>query len=356
MDHVYLHNPNTNDHPVMFGGSVLGVVDHCTFDTPGFGGMFLIRHNRWKGVADGCTNGCGHYSWTQPLNLGSQEFLFIEDCTFSNMGAATAVDGDGGARIVFRHNTVNKANIGGHGSDTGLDKDLRGTRVIDIYCNQFHASDSGGTEQGFAIHVRSGTRYVHNNIFNSMSGNSRGYDEMINMDFHRLYQSNGVWSLANGSNPWDHTSNGQNISLLDQPCSGTGDMLKGNGGSGNPVINTARSNQSIWPRNAREPIYAWANNSYGGGNSNGQKLVSYSALVSPGVDFFTQGHEENGGSGWSGALDMVDASNYCTTGSVQGGNIVPAGYTTFTYPHPLVSGAPTAGSTPGAPTNLRVVN
>jgi hypothetical protein len=436
-DNLYFNDTYGLQAISLVGGSCLGVIDHCTFYTTHLAARVYVEHDSWQGVGS-----YGDNSWAQPLGLGTNQWLFIEDCTFSGQHAATALDACGGARIVFRHNTVKWANIGGHGTDTTCR--ARAVRCVDIYNNIFQAGvqgqpDPGGMtnqeERAFAIHLRGGSKYVHHNVFESVNGTSSGYNTMVAEDFHRIFEtcasSMGGFNYTDGVNTWDnidtadHTNNGyggstggvfatgkhtgasgasvltdssknfpvtgftnnaaspngpiwantgyilrnitQNkwaqistntattvttynngpsalsfnlgdsyeirrvISVLDGPNSGTSDLLSGFSAS-----------PAGWAHNAKSPTYVWANDFYGNGNNNGQPMYAYNKISVPGVNFFAQ----------SAAMDCnIDANGVCQ--NTPNPANVPAGYTTYQYPHPLVSGA-SAGATPSPPQNLRV--
>ena len=97
------------------------------------------------------------------------------------------------------------------------------------------------------------------------------------------------------------------LRILDQPGTGRGDRIRGD-----RPVNT-RTGTAEWPNPDTEPCYSWNN------------------IHRPGGEHlnFTQG---------LGAFTILQGRDYF--------NDTPMpGYTPYVYPHPLVSGAPTAAST-----------
>ena len=96
----------------MEGTQLSGVIDSCRIEAP-FNGDAHGVHIEGSEPQDGS-------QFNYPLNLGSANAIYVEDCTFNyafpNDGALDAYTG---SRYVFRHNTVNGTTIGHHGADSG---------------------------------------------------------------------------------------------------------------------------------------------------------------------------------------------------------------------------------------------
>lgn len=123
-------------------------IDHCKFDTsdlePGTQGRGVTVC--CQGVVDHCVflnsytavtvMGDGDASWERPLALGSAEMVYIEDNIMENSDVVGdgATDAYGGARYVFRYNTVINARAGHHGFDSG---GYRSPHSFEIYNNTF---------------------------------------------------------------------------------------------------------------------------------------------------------------------------------------------------------------------------
>jgi len=182
-------------------GSVLGVIDHCTFirGAGRWNGCFDIHHNSWKGVGN-----MGDNSWADGTNLGTEKALYIEDCSLSGYDGATCVDSMGGSRIVFRHNAVTASVFGNHGTDTS--QRYRSARSFEVYSNNFTAS-ARGQDKARAVYLRGGTGVVYNNTFT-------GYDNGVVMAAYRVWMVADPWGGADGLGLWDsndttnHTGNG----------------------------------------------------------------------------------------------------------------------------------------------------
>jgi hypothetical protein len=106
-------------------------------------------------------------SQTGPLNLGTQDAVFVEDNAF--IGNRHSVASNAGARYVFRYNTLTQTNetqdwgqIDAHGN-TGAGN---GTFSWEVYNNTFlSAITDGGT--GWAMLMRGGDGVAFNNTFAS---------------------------------------------------------------------------------------------------------------------------------------------------------------------------------------------
>jgi len=166
--------------PLLFR-DLIGVVDHCTVDTVGTQGA-QVYHNSWGG------GNFGHGSWADYPYWGSDKFLFIEDCTFTNSGTdRAAIDCYEGARVVVRYSTFNDAPISAHGTEA----QGRGAKQLEIYDNVFTASSPRGASQ-----VRSGTILVHDNVYNN-------FTKGIDLKAYRQFVRKGTWGISSGTNVWD---------------------------------------------------------------------------------------------------------------------------------------------------------
>lgn len=131
-------------------GDSFGLIDHCYFEMTGTLGWnpVAFRGNGWK-------------SWQNPNPLGTSNACFVEDCVFKK-GPNAPFNGNGffdcydGAQVVLRYNTFfGDANSGAHGYDSGA----TGVRTGEIYNNTF----SGLTNGASILDWRSGTILWYNN-------------------------------------------------------------------------------------------------------------------------------------------------------------------------------------------------
>jgi len=378
VDHCHFDNLKRNV-DVQHGGWVYGVIDHCIM----YGSAFsvIVHHDTWGGGS----NGNGDGSWADPPFFGSNKFVFIEDNCFTNVtgsanGGGSSFDAKWGGRAVIRHNFFNNAMISCHGTEG---QRPRGCRALEIYNNISNFTFNWPCGQ-----IRSGTAVIHDN---ASTGLLNGF---IFLQPYRAFSNFGQpWTQATGINPWDsndphgaydsgtqtgassssalvdstkkwtnnqwisdssgcykavssvvnadgshwsafitgnssntltlapgdqpnrtvtfNTGNGYTIYkvaiILDQPGRGASDLI-----TGTTPINSVTGN-AAWPHQALEPVYSWNNTIHGGTPS----PVGGNATLISGRDYF---------------------------------NDTPMpGYTPYTYPHPLVTGAP------APPTNLRAI-
>ena len=307
IDHITFDHPATSG--IQMTGSVWGVVDHCYFDEPNAQMGVLVFHENWGGMD------YGDGSWEDSTHLGSGEGVYIEDCTFTGtgLGGTPAADSSYGGRLVFRHNSLINQNLVFHGTDSG--GRARSVRSYEVYANDFYAPDF---MMDTGIRLRGGTGVIWGNTLHG-NGNTfpyHGYKNGISCEYFRSETSYQPWGLSNGSNPWDENSDSTGHKTLDQP--GTGLCLDQI--SGNPPINQ-RTGNAAWPRQQAEPIYVWGNDWHPVPNNPGVLLGAITPSIQIGRD------------------------------AINNGNTPEPGYTPYTYPHPLVTGAtptatPTATATP----------
>ena len=355
--------------PVVFFGGLWGVIDHCSFTMGPWVGGIDVRHSGWKGIGS-----YGDNSWADDPHWGSEQAIFIEDCTFNNFSGATFVDGDGGMRVVVRYCTIYGSEAGNHGTETG--QRYRSGRTFEFYQN--HCDGGPSTfNHNWMIYVRGGSALVWGNY-------SDRYDSLVVFADYRLWFQATPWGQADGTNPWDinsptvfatgvHTGvnsssvlvtnanwqtnqwqgysirnitrgtassidsntsntikpdgNPQGSSMifntgdsfeirevtivLDQPGRGKGDYISG--GSPAPIG---------WPHQASEPVHIWGNTlGPNFGNGNGRPVV------------YSQGYSVAQDQDWFYSADNSAA--------------LP-GYTPYIYPHPLVTNPPPPSPTPSA--------
>jgi len=269
-------------------GSLFGVVDHCTFQGGHKNGL-LIEHNGFGGAS------YGDGSWAAPTGLGSSQFIFIENCIFTDPSAvgAGAFDVDGGGRVVFRHNTA--AFVVGHGTETS--GRFRGMRAFEIYNNTFIPVQNS---QFTGVYLRSGTGVIYNNTFNDSGSNN--WSNIIIATNYRDGQPYPPWGQCNGTSVFDGPSG---YPCIDQVGRGMGNLVSGN----LPL-------PAVWPSEALDPVYQWGNTH----NGAAVKLSPQGPHIQPNRDYYD--------------------------------NVVMPGYVAYPYPHPLTLGSANA---PAPPSNLQGV-
>ena len=284
-----------------------GLIDSSSFNNAG-NAIFVMGYaestsevNPWPPSGN---PGMGGNSWLLPLNLGSDEALYIENNTFTMGTGCYYGVGDSyyGGRTVFRHNTVTNAYWQNHAARS---YERGGSLKAEIYNNEFNATDSAWYR---AIHMRSGTGVVFNNTL-------RGAFRMIQVDNQRSNGQNtsSPFGACNGSSAWDGNVSGQSgWPCLDQIGRGPGvDPLKGD----QPSV----------------PLYGW-NNGSSAGCFTGGACANDIKIISDGDPHVLEGRD-----------------------FVNNGTTAKPGYVPLAYPHPLRSGGSAPGAPPPAPTNLMVL-
>jgi hypothetical protein len=137
----------------LFTLDVLGVLKNCEFVVTTSIPLY-IYHQNWNGV------GYSAGSWADTIGFGSEEFLFIEDCTVTRASGVVyaMTDAYRGARYVVRNCEITNCWIEAHGTDSG--GIYRGTRAVEAYDNNFYAD---GVANTFVVNMRSGTLVAHGN-------------------------------------------------------------------------------------------------------------------------------------------------------------------------------------------------
>src|SRR5262249_33079305 len=87
IDHAAFVGWQAGSGALTLSNDLRGVIDHCDFDSDGiFVSAITIYHDKWKGVgAD------GDNSWADGDNLGTGDFVFIEDSAFRGVFASAIV-------------------------------------------------------------------------------------------------------------------------------------------------------------------------------------------------------------------------------------------------------------------------
>jgi hypothetical protein len=355
--------------------TVIGVIDHITFNVSHMNGAIDVYADYWNG-------GTSDTSWAAPTNFGSSQFLFIEDNTFSNqpngsLGGVT--DAVAGARFVVRHNNITNMYVANHGTDsTGR---TRSCRAIEVYNNTY----TGTGLNKFVGGTRGGLILFHDN---TISGYWDGLT-VFDVENFRTFESFAVFGGADGTNVWDANSgpyfsgtaaaNSTNMTVTvagspnwttnqwrgyvlrrttDLCSSGTlnfGEILSntanaisysGNGGyqPPEPASMTFCTGDSLEIKKVEEVLD-------GTGRALGS-LVTGGLSPTPPPGWNNQVSE--GSYSWNNHSETHSVNFSTSTATIKVGehifNDTPKpGYTPYTYPHPLVTGNPTPTPTP-APT------
>jgi len=136
---------------VVTSGNATVLIDHNTMTG---GAASEMIHNLGLGAADAS-------GWTNDVTPGGANMVFIEDNVFT-FNASTAFFGTSavqsyyGARTVFRHNTLNNAQVDQHGTPGNI-----GARWWEIYSNVFCTYP--GINQSNYGDLRAGSGVFYNN-------------------------------------------------------------------------------------------------------------------------------------------------------------------------------------------------
>lgn len=262
---------------VFVQGFTYGVIDHNTFQ----GDNGIIAQIQGEAT----DSDLGALDWSNPLTLGTDNAVYLEDNTDSWTGESFANDLLLGGRIVVRHNNfenmVIQTHSGGHSGRGGLS--------YEVYNNVFDAS----TEQDVPFFTRSGTGVVFNNTVTGMYDNKNfGIDNErdLNTDPSPYFKCDGT-STVDGN-----TSTETGWPCLDQ-------IGRSSGGS----VGSQPS----------QPLYFWNNTGAGVSVVNGYSI----GHIKQASDSPT--HTINDGLG-NPVVDYVV------------GSALP-GYTSYFYPHPLTT-------------------
>jgi len=201
----------------------VGVVDNCIFKD-----SRVIMHGHAKLLA--------HEVWAEPLGLGTDNAVFIEDCEFSRTMHGNAVDTNYGGRYVFRYNNLIDTYIEAH----SVQGNHRTSRSWEIYGNTINQV---GRSIWVPMLVRGGTGVVFSNNLTGTWGNPN-----IALDNRRSFESVDVSGQCDGSSSWDGNEETNGYPCRDQIGRSTDQWLWT---STNP-----------YPPQELDPAYFW-NNKHG---------------------------------------------------------------------------------------------
>jgi hypothetical protein len=205
-----------------------GLVDHNAFVNRrvivyGFPGVSLSDLN-------------GATQWFDPLALGTDEAVYVEDNTFTYTVFGNAMDCQHGGRIVFRHNSV---------TDTYLEvHSVQGTSRA---CRKWEIYENTITQSTFDVYrpmfLRGGTGVVFNNTMSGAFG-----EKALAVDNVRTNTSYGPpFGKCDGTSPWDGNADATGSPCLDQIGRGADSSIF----NGTPPP---------YPVQRSEPAYFWNNN------------------------------------------------------------------------------------------------
>ena len=146
--------------------------------------------------------GADSYSWNDPMQVGTENSLFIEDNTIATNGGILFTVSWGG-RIVFRYNTVDLSNRDFNITSIHGNSGVRGAVGAEIYENSF-ANVSDRSDGCRGIDIWSGTTIAFNN---TCSGEETSFGI-------RYYDSDSLDNV-NNTYVWNNTYNGTECKISD---------------------------------------------------------------------------------------------------------------------------------------------
>jgi PKD repeat protein len=190
------------------GWPFTGVVYNCDFGDcylPGLG--YGVSASFSKGGNESVE---GITAYQAPVNWGGPDWLFIEDCTFTN--CRHCINGSIGGRFVARYNDMtpkavtnySDAAICAHGTaHTNDTATVYGTSAMDIYNNTFHINLSTGAGIQWIWQVGGAIR-AHDNVILGVSGTSvetQIWDPSDPITYPHPFMTTGLYY-------WDNTFDG----------------------------------------------------------------------------------------------------------------------------------------------------
>ncbi|MDD5012396.1 MAG: hypothetical protein PHQ66_01995 [Candidatus Nanoarchaeia archaeon] len=378
VDHCNFFNLNGRDFMVGYytpgttNPAITGLFDHINFTNTQAAVPFMMYYGRSD-------------SWLYPDDLGTNNALFIEDSSFRwdvvDGSNDMVSDAEHGAKVVFRYNNITHGFIGWH--DTGSTPQSRGTRLFQLYNNNFFCP-AGVSDCGWrAMLLRGGTGVIYNNVIPIYP---TGYEFPSATQIFRSTQLGGrPWrNYCDGttervcSDFMSHCNGGDYRSCEgDYMCAGVGDgtcsidqcTQDSQCGSGNTCLAKfdgqldsfgwpcrdqigRGQDDSITHVQASSPVYWWNNKK----QSDNSQLALYVAVrgatpedtdyIKPNRDYYTYTSGFTGATGMGMGLRSARPAT-CTTGvgyfatdentlyTCTSTNTWNLHYAPFPYPHPI---------------------
>jgi hypothetical protein len=160
------------------GEGPYGLIDHVVM--PSGGCLAYVRDNP----------AANPNSWHRPMTWGTKKAVYIEDSKFLAVDRVPMeneiCDGDNGARIVVRHNTIQDFQQVTHGPDSN------GTTKSSLQHEYMHNTwtVTDGVGAAWAMFIRGGTAVIFDNTLNKIG--SGWYNNVVKCEYYRANANNGV--------------------------------------------------------------------------------------------------------------------------------------------------------------------
>ncbi len=336
IDHIYIGNGWTGSSyrhtGAITANCAYGVVDHVEFNEVGKEVMYV-----------NCTTEDTWDTNPGPVNFGSDEFLFIEDCTWvhtHDSGSEHAIMSDGSGKYVARHNSITGSlNIDSHGyCGSGIYDS--GTRASEIYRNTWNMNLSSRPN---LINFRGGPGYVWGNTI-SESGSLNYFLQFFE---YQLHYKNSLCK-AQGCPQTDPAPQqiGQDLKI----GADSNDFMDGSAFRLRPIY--------LWDNDFTKgsPSMAYINVRPGDGECSPGVGGGTQANIQLGEDFYTErdGYVSTGKDS-AKSTPCNDGYGYWATDTerlyVCSSNSWVFDYSPYTYPHPLIVGGSgsSSSSAPNTP-------
>jgi hypothetical protein len=325
------------------------------------GNMYgLIDHNTMSGTNSQMIRVLGDYNptngslaWDVPLQLGTNQFVYIEDNTFTGQSFCDGgTDSFNGGRSVLRHNVLNSCSGGGHGTDSGYHRSMAFQQIS----NNTYNYVAGDVDKRIATN-RGGTMLVFDNV-QGVPGVVNG----VTIQYWRMTDGSTTsfsdWGRCNGTQyrmktTFDGVGGTLNSLATDPDAWGTGSNYTGyfDGSTNNPGY-PCRDQPGRGPRQVLMPIYLW-NNTPTLGNAGTWCSGNTSCQMDTGIqenrDYYN--YVSSGFNGTVGvgrgttaarpATCIAGVAYWSTTDSTlyqcQSGNTWTPYFKEFSYPYPLAA-------------------
>ncbi len=299
IDHVTIDIGSAGSRGMHIQG-IYGLIDRCTFNITASSGSVQSIRNFMGNV----TTDFGFEAWkSHPLAWGTEEALYIQNCTFTTVTQEEeTIDLLCASAAVIRDNVFVNTNPGGHGTDSGS---MRSTRWIELYRNQI---TNNGAATLRTLTLRGGTAVAFDN---TLANGGPGQMVGVNMQCQRATISGYGWGVCNGThydfdltNKVGATADTAYRFRSDAPdtwCNSSGspcDYYLDGGGSGTRGY-PSRDNVGRAPGQILKPVYIFENRKsgvlvdggfYGGGGTypGGNDAYPDSTWCAPERDFYNQ--------------------------------------------------------------------